>query len=120
MKNAGRFLLLFIFMCCLSSCEGLEKTDLVKRQTITQVQNKDLVYELYLTGLDKYRYTYKLVGPQDSTQLFEAKFLDETANNLEMEIEQSGKRLKIILDRPTETQTKTVDGVTFELAGSEK
>jgi hypothetical protein len=118
MKNAGRFLLLFIFIACLSSCEGLEKTDLIKRQTITQVQNKELVYEMYLTGLDKYRYTYKLVGPQDSTQLFEAKFTDETANNLEMEIEQSSNRFRIILDRPTETQTKTVDGVTFELAGT--
>ena len=118
MKNRNLFLLLFAFVCCLSSCEALEKTDLIKREVITDVKGKSLVYEMYVTGLDKYRYNYKLVSPQDSTQLFEVRFMDETANNMEMEIEQSRNRIKIILDRPTEHQTKTVDGFTYELQGT--
>jgi hypothetical protein len=118
MKNLKLFLALFSILFFFSSCESLEKTDLVRREVITKVENKTLVYELYLTGLDKYRYTFKLVGTQDSTQLFEAHFTDETANYMNIDIEQEKNNIRIILDKPVEHQTKTVDGFTYELASA--
>ncbi|HSI90902.1 MAG TPA: hypothetical protein VK927_07265 [Adhaeribacter sp.] len=113
-------LLLFAsaFLTILTSCEALEKTDMIRSEPIMQVQDQTLIYEMYLTGTDKYRYAYKLVNAQDTTQLFEAKITDETANNLGMEIEKTGNGYKIILDKPIEKQQKTVDGVTYQLEGT--
>ena len=118
MKYSKLIFLLFGFVIFLSSCEALEKTDLVKSETITTVEGKAVVYEMYVTGLDKFRYNFSLAGIKDTTQLFEARFTDETASDVAMEIEQTRKHLKIKLDRPTPTQTKTINGFTYELSGT--
>lgn len=122
MLNTTRSIL-FLFILCtlfttLTGCEGLEKTDKVRSEVLTQVNGKSLLYEMHLTGLDKYRYVYRLAGPQDTTQIFETRFTDETGNYAGMELEQTPNGLKIILDRPVEKQTKTIDGVIFELEGT--
>jgi hypothetical protein len=117
MKNLKLFLLFIGFAFYFSSCESLEKTDLVRSEVITNVQGKTLAYELYLTGTEKYRYNFILAGPQDTTQLFEIRFTDETANNMAMEIEQGNNRIKIKLDKKIVPQSKTVDGFTYELEG---
>ena len=118
MKYINLIFLFFGFVILLSSCEALEKTDLVKSEIITTVQGKAVIYEMHVTGLDKFRYNFLLAGLKDTTQLFEARFTDETACDVAMEIEQTHKHLKIKLGRPTPTQTKVIDGFTYELQGS--
>jgi hypothetical protein len=118
MKNLKLLPVLFGLLLCCCGCEGLEKTDLIERKEIMNIDNKSLLYELHLTGLDKYRYTYKLATNHDTIQLFETRYTDETANNITMEIEHERNRIKLLLDRPTEHQSKTVDGITYELEGT--
>jgi hypothetical protein len=118
LKNLKPLLFLPFVFSMLTGCEGLEKTDKIRSEVLTEVKGKSLVYEMYLTGLDKYRYVYKLAGPQDTTQLFETSFTDASGNYASMELEQTRKGLKILLDRPIEKQSKTVEGVTFELEGT--
>ena len=118
MKNLNLLLLLFAFVCLLSSCDALEKTDMVRSEVITEVKGKNLVYEMWLTGTEKFHYKFMLTGPQDTTQLFEARFQDPTASEAIMEIRQTRTGLKILLDKQIEGQSKTVDGVTYELQGT--
>lgn len=117
MKNLTLFLLLLTFGF-LSGCDALEKTDRVRSEVITEIKGKNLVYEMWVTGTEKFHYKFMLAGPQDTTQLFEARFQDPTASEAVMEIEQTRAGLKINLDKQIETQTKTVDGVTYELVGT--
>ncbi|MBK0403709.1 hypothetical protein I5M27_11980 [Adhaeribacter sp. BT258] len=117
MKNLRLFLVFFGLAFYFSSCDALEKTDRVRSEVITEVKGKNLVYEMWLTGTEKFHYKFMLAGPQDTTQLFEAKFQDPTASEAIMEIEQTNSGLKIVLDKQIEKQTKTVDGVTYELEG---
>lgn len=112
------FLLPLFLLAFLAGCEGLEKTDKIRSEVLTKVNGKSLVYEMYLTGLDKYRYVYRLAGPGDTTQIFETSFTDDSGNYAGMELEQTRNGLKIILERPVEKQTKTIDGFTFELEGT--
>ena len=118
MKNLNLFLLLFGFVFTLSSCDALEKTDRVRSEVITEVKGKNLVYEMWLTGTEKFHYKFMLAGPQDTTQLFETKFQDPTAAEAVMDIRQTSTGLKILLDKQIEKQSKTVDGVTYELEGT--
>lgn len=118
MKNIRLFLLLSGFVFALSSCDSLEKTDRVRSEVITEVKGKNLVYEMWLTGTEKFHYKFMLAGPQDTVQLFEAKFQDPTASEAVIEIEQTGSGFKIVLDKQIEKQSKTVDGVTYELEGT--
>ena len=118
MKNLRLFLLLSGFVFTLASCDALEKTDRVRSEVITEVKGKNLVYEMWLTGTEKFHYKFMLTSPQDTTQLFEARFQDPTASEAIMEIRQTRTGLKILLDKQIEGQTKTVDGVTYELQGT--
>ena len=115
MKNCCTFFGLIGFLFCLNSCESLEKTDLVRSEVITNVKGKNLVYKMYLTGTDKYRYNFMLASPKDTTQLFETHFTDESANYVEMEVEQNQNSLKILIDKQIEPQAKTIDGFTYKL-----
>src|SRR5690606_26119015 len=111
-------LLISGFVFTLASCDALEKTDRVRSEVITEVKGRNLVYEMWLTGTEKFHYRFMLAGPQDTLQLFDAKFQDPTASEAIMEIEQTRSGLKILLDKQIEKQTKTVDGVTYELEGT--
>ncbi|MFC5271072.1 hypothetical protein [Adhaeribacter terreus] len=117
MKILRDLLVFFSFVFTLASCDALEKTDRVRSEVITEVKGKNLMYEMWLTGTEKFHYKFILAGPQDTTQLFEARFQDPTASEAIMEIEQTGSGLKIVLDKQIEKQSKTVDGVTYELEG---
>ena len=117
MKNLCLFLLLSGFVFALASCDSLEKTDRVRSEVITDVKGKNLIYEMWLTGTEKFHYKFMLAGPQDTTLLFETRFQDPNANEAVIEIEQTRSGLKIVLDKQIEKQTKTVDGVTYELEG---
>jgi hypothetical protein len=117
MKALCIFFAFFVFTLSMSSCDSLEKTDRVRSEVITEVKGKNLVYEMWLTGTEKFHYKFMLAGPQDTVQLFEAKFQDPTASEAVIEIEQTGSGFKIVLDKQIEKQSKTVDGVTYELEG---
>src|SRR5688500_15434069 len=96
MKNLCLYCLLFLFAGILISCDALEKTDKVRSEVITGVKGKNLVYEMWLTGAEKFHYKFLLAGPQDTTQLFETRFQDAGGAEAIMDIRQTGTGLKIL------------------------
>ena len=82
------------------------------------VNGDTLVYQMYLTGLYKFRYEFNLVNNRDTTNVFTTEFTDEAGNEAIMEIEPSPTLVRIVLDKPVADQTKTIKGVTYELKGT--
>ena len=102
----------------LTSCDSLEDTSLVRTETVMPVSGDTLIYQMYMTGLYKFRYEFNLVNSRDTTNVFSTEFTDESGNEARMEIEPSATLIRIELDKPIENQTKTIKGVTYELKGT--
>ena len=119
MKKLSLLLLSGGLVFALGSCDSLEKTDKVRSEIVTATNGDTLVYEMYLTGLKKFRYEFNVVNNRDTTSVFETSFEDSKGNEAMMEIEPINGGLRITLDKPVDDQTKTVNGVIYELKGTE-
>ena len=117
-KNLKLLALLGAAIVTFSACEALQDEAAVKSETITEINGRSFVYELFKTGPDKYRYEFNLIGPADTTQIMTADLHASDGNEPTMEIEQGRNSIKVLVDKPIGTGSKTIDGFTFEIVGS--
>lgn len=113
-----RSFLLFLLALAIFSCSSLEQTDKIRSEMITATDGDTLLYEMYQTGLDKYRYEYNLKNGNKTTQLFTAEFTGEAGSEARMDIERGRNEIRVILDKPIENQSKQVNGTNYVLKGT--
>lgn len=81
------------------------------------IDNKELVYYLYHTGTDNYRYEFKIIENQDTTDLFISYLNDATAKNSTFIINEENKKINIKSNKSLGRQKNEALGGTFILEG---
>ena len=110
-------ILFFILVLWMSSCDIFNQNDFIEREKITEIGKMILIYDLYQTGIDNYRYEFKLIAGQDTTHLFESYLNDATANNSQFSIEKGHNEIRLKINKPIGIQEKEASGITFKLEG---
>ena len=117
MKHQRPLLILFGLLIWINSCELFNQNDFIETFKIADIDDKELVCNLYQTGIDNYRYEFKIIKSQDTTDLFDAYLNDATANNSIFTLEKENEKMIIISNKPIGRLEQKVHGQIFILEG---
>jgi hypothetical protein len=77
------------------SCPRLEQNDLTAYEDLGQTTKGIIIYKLYQTGIDNYRYEFYLVDSGDAVDIFQSYLNDATYKGLRFIIQESKDTIKI-------------------------
>ncbi len=112
-----RIIYLLIIAFIVNSCNSFNKNDFVKSDKIYEIEERELFYELYQTGIDNFRYEFKVIYKKDTIKLFNAYLNDATAKNSSFTIENKNGIININSNKPIGNFEKTEFGMNFKLNG---
>ena len=114
----GYWLILLVgSILSMNSCNMFNQNDFIESGKIVGVDDKEMIYNLYQTGHDNYRYEIRLIENQDTLGLFTSYLNDATARNTRFTIQEEGKAVIIKMNKPVADQEKKVNLSTFYLKG---
>lgn len=93
----------------LISCSFLKQNDFIISKVISKNTNEQILYDVYQTGIDNYRFEFKAVNHPDTIKLFEYFLNDATYKAMRFKITPSNDTLTIVTNMPTDfkfSQTK--------------
>jgi hypothetical protein len=101
----------------MSSYDMFNQNDFIETIKIAAIDDNELICNLYQTGIDNYRYEFKIIEGQDTTDIFDTYLNDATAKNSTFTIEKENEKIVIISNKPIGRLEKEVGGQTFVLEG---
>jgi len=115
--NLNKITCFFIIIFIIYSCDLLYQNDFVKSEKIYEIEQGELFYDLYQTGIDNYRYEFNAIKNQDTVKLFDAYLNDAIAKNSLFTIESRNGFININCNKPLGEIEKVAFGMTFKLKG---
>lgn len=88
-------ILLIISTLLTISCSRLEQNDLIVSEDLGQTTKGTIIYKLYQTGIDNYRYEFYLVDSGDSVDIFQSYLNDATYKGLKFIVRETKDTVKI-------------------------
>ena len=107
-----RLLILSLLTTC---CSSLEQNDFVEKRDLGKTTRGTILYKLYQTGIDNYRYEFYSVDDNDTTDLFQTYLNDATYEGIRFIVQETGDTTKIKSTRDLGQLTKKIGGRIFIL-----
>jgi hypothetical protein len=104
-----------IFAFLIFGCSTIEHDNFIEAKDVGKTTVGNVVYKIYQTGVDNYRYEFYLVSGVDTTQLFESHLSDATYTHIRLLIQENGDTIKLKSNWSLGQQLKTVDKKVFIL-----
>jgi hypothetical protein len=118
MGEKSKVLILVFISQIFNSCDGLYQNDhIYYSSTVGEIEGKNIVYDIYQTGIDNYRYEIYILGYRDTTRLFLAYLNDAIADNSQFDLHVTNSKIEIKCNKSIGYQEKLINGKTFVLAG---
>lgn len=95
-------------------CSSLYRNDYLHTLQLTDSKQPELICKVYQTGIDNYRYEFKLTENGDTTELFDA-YLNDASQTEDFMIEESSGHVGILSHQNLGNTSKTVRGVRYDL-----
>ena len=98
--------LLLLFLCLIQACSTVEQNELIESKNVGLTTSGNVVYKVYQTGPDNYRYEFLIVDNGDSAALFTAYLNDASFKSVELFILEQNDTIKIKHNRNLGEYTK--------------
>ena len=105
-----RPLILSLLTTC---CSTLEQNDFVEERDLGKTTKGTILYKLYQTGTDNYRYEFYSVDHMDTTDPFQTYLNDATYKGIRFIVQETGDTIRIKSTRDLGQFTKTIEGRIF-------
>jgi hypothetical protein len=102
-----------------SSCSLLEQNEIIRTEEIGDIKGKKLIYSLYQTGIDNYRFEFKVVNSKDTSEITTMFLNDASANYLKFEIQEYPAKVMIRVNKPIGNETKRIGEINYEIRGNQ-
>lgn len=96
-------------------CSTLEQNDFIETKVLGKTTHGTIVYKLYQTGIDNYRYEFCLVDKVDTADIFETYLNDATYHNIKFIVLENNDTTKIKSNRDIWHVSKKIDDHVFTL-----
>ncbi|MBI3221219.1 MAG: hypothetical protein HYZ44_17045 [Bacteroidetes bacterium] len=96
-------------------CSPLEQNDFIESKEVGKTNHGTIVYKLYQTGIDSYRYEFCLVDKVDTTDIFETHLNEATYHNIRFIVVENGDTTKIKSNRDFWHLSKNIGDHVFTL-----
>jgi hypothetical protein len=80
-------------------CSTLEQNDFIEVKELGKTTRGTIVYKLYQTGIDNYRYEFHLADKSDTTDIFELYLNDATYHNVKFIVLETSDTISIKSNR---------------------
>ncbi len=97
-------------------CSTLEQNDLIEVKELSRTTSGTIIYKLYQTGIDNYRYEFYLANNADTTDIFQTYLNDATHRQIKFLVLESNDTVKIKSNRNLGQQTKDLRNQVFTLS----
>ena len=100
-KNVRQYFTLTALLLMVS-CSFFEQNDFIVSKVISKNTNEQILYDIYQTGIDNYRFEFKAVNKSDTINLFEYFLNDATYKAMRFKNFTSNDTVTIITNMPTD------------------
>ena len=99
-----------------ASCSFFEQNDFIISNVISKHTNEQIFYDVYQTGIDNYRFEFKVVSNSATIKLFDYFLNDAAYTAMRFKNFTSSDTLTIVTNLPTDFKfSKTKNGTTVIL-----
>ncbi|WP_276373716.1 hypothetical protein [Chryseolinea sp. H1M3-3] len=107
--------LLLLLLCLIQACSTVEQNELIESKNLGLTTSGNVVYDLYQTGPDNYRYEFSIVDKGDSAALFTAYLNDASFESVELYLLEQNDTIKIRHNRSLGEHTKLNKDKVYQL-----
>ncbi|CAD5281352.1 MULTISPECIES: hypothetical protein [unclassified Imperialibacter] len=100
-----------------ASCNMLYQNEFQEAIDVGEVGDKKVICLLYKTGIDNYRYEFKLVEKADTMDISELFLNDATSQNSDFELQVIDDTVNICLNKPVGQEFRELGNHKFLLKG---
>lgn len=95
------------------ACSSLEQNDFIEDKDLGKTTKGTIIYRLYQTGIDNYRYEFYSVDNSDTIDIFQTYLNDATYKGLRFIVQEIKDTIKIKSNRDLGQLTKEVSDRIF-------